>query len=257
MKCKNCGNEVEDNWLSCPFCGTKIEKESSCSSFENELTPDLAPSVGEQKQRGDVDDNVLPSLEGILSSDGDSDLVAGDIAEAKQRMKEEEKAAYQKKLTLARVACIRGNYQQAQAIYDELVSDNAEDINAYIGFVRIASLNYSIIESGEIEEAIRVAKQVTGENDLSKYDKDFAGYVAKRIKCTVNNLRSLGANITELSDGFKISGKEIKGGNAHSYGDHRMAMSMAVANALSLTGGTVDDEQCVEISYPSFWELFI
>lgn len=53
-----------------------------------------------------------------------------------------------------------------------------------------------------------------------------------------------------------ISGNGIKGGNALSYGDHRMAMSMAVANALSENGGTIDDEKCVEISYPSFWELF-
>lgn len=77
-----------------------------------------------------------------------------------------------------------------------------------------------------------------------------------RIKCTVLNLRNMGAEITELSDGFAISGKGIKGGNARSYGDHRMAMSMAVANALSESGGTIDDEKCVEISYPSFWELF-
>ena len=78
-----------------------------------------------------------------------------------------------------------------------------------------------------------------------------------RIKATVTNLRNMGAEIVELSDGFKIKGSGIKGGNVVTYGDHRIAMSMAVANALSQSGGTVDDEKCVEISYPSFWELFI
>lgn len=78
-----------------------------------------------------------------------------------------------------------------------------------------------------------------------------------RIKCTVKSLRSLGANIEETNDGMIIHGDGIKGGNAASYGDHRLAMSMAVANALSEKGGSVDDEKCVEISYPSFWELFI
>ncbi len=78
-----------------------------------------------------------------------------------------------------------------------------------------------------------------------------------RIRCTVLNLRAMGADIEELKDGFRINGKGLKGGNARSYGDHRMAMSMAVANALSDGGGTVDDDRCVEISYPSFWELFV
>ena len=78
-----------------------------------------------------------------------------------------------------------------------------------------------------------------------------------RIKHTVSNLCSMGVDIVELDDGFKIRGGEIKGGNAITMGDHRIAMSMAVANALSTGGGTVDDEKCVEISYPSFWELLI
>lgn len=78
-----------------------------------------------------------------------------------------------------------------------------------------------------------------------------------RIKQTVTCLKSMGANVTELKDGFKIIGGELKGGNAVTKGDHRLAMSMAVANALSLCGGTVDDDKCVDISYPSFWELFI
>ncbi len=116
------------------------------------------------------------------------------------------------------------------------------------------SLSASLID--ELPLLAALACTIEGESTImdahSLRDKE-----CDRIKCTVNNLRSLGASITELSDGFKISGKEIKGGNAHSYGDHRMAMSMAVANALSLSGGTVDDEQCVEISYPSFWELFV
>lgn len=77
-----------------------------------------------------------------------------------------------------------------------------------------------------------------------------------RIKCTVSNLRNMGAKIDELNDGFVIYGGKLDGGSALSYGDHRMAMSMAVGNAVSCNGGTVDNEKCVEISYPSFWELF-
>ena len=78
-----------------------------------------------------------------------------------------------------------------------------------------------------------------------------------RIKHTVSNLRNMGAEIVELSDGFKVNGGSLKGGNVVTQGDHRIAMSMTVGNALSERGGVVDDDKCVEISYPSFWELFL
>ena len=78
-----------------------------------------------------------------------------------------------------------------------------------------------------------------------------------RIKYTVSNLRNMGIEIVELADGFRIKGGNLKGGNAVTQGDHRIAMSMAVGNALSERGGSIDDDKCVEISYPSFWELFI
>lgn len=78
-----------------------------------------------------------------------------------------------------------------------------------------------------------------------------------RIKYTVRNLRDMGAEIIEKPDGFIVMGNGIRGGNATTCGDHRIAMSMAVANALSDSGGTVDDEKCVEVSYPGFWELFL
>lgn len=76
-----------------------------------------------------------------------------------------------------------------------------------------------------------------------------------RIRQTVLNLKNLGVDITENPDGFAVRGGTINGGSVITKGDHRIAMSMAVALALSAKGGTIDDDKCVEISYPSFWEL--
>jgi 3-phosphoshikimate 1-carboxyvinyltransferase len=40
-----------------------------------------------------------------------------------------------------------------------------------------------------------------------------------------------------------------------SHGDHRIAMSMAVA-ALSATAAvTIEDTECTETSFPGFWDL--
>ncbi len=77
-----------------------------------------------------------------------------------------------------------------------------------------------------------------------------------RISATVENLKNLGAEIEEFSDGFVVRGKtELTGGSVNSYKDHRIAMSMAVA-ALVAEGETqLIEPEWVEISFPEFFEL--
>ena len=68
-------------------------------------------------------------------------------------------------------------------------------------------------------------------------------------------LRALGAEIEELSDGLVIRGKpRLTGGTADSAGDHRIAMSAAVAAAACAGPVTVCGAECVGKSYPRFWE---
>lgn len=76
-----------------------------------------------------------------------------------------------------------------------------------------------------------------------------------RIKTTVLELSKLGADIKEQPDGMIIKGRSIlKGSIVDSQGDHRLAMSLAVA-ALVARGETgIAGSEFVDISYPSFWK---
>ncbi len=77
-----------------------------------------------------------------------------------------------------------------------------------------------------------------------------------RISATVSELRKIGAQVEELDDGMIIAGGDkLKGGECQSYGDHRMAMSLAVAGLISESGVTVHDVGCVNTSFPGFWEM--
>ena len=68
-------------------------------------------------------------------------------------------------------------------------------------------------------------------------------------------LRALGAEAQELADGLVIrGGKALKGGAVDSCGDHRIAMSAAVASCLCEGEVTVCGSECVKKSYPRFWE---
>ena len=75
-----------------------------------------------------------------------------------------------------------------------------------------------------------------------------------RIKAIVECLARLGADIEELEDGFVVRGPcRLEGATVSSFGDHRIAMAMAVAG-LSARGNTrIQDSEAIRISYPGFF----
>ena len=74
-----------------------------------------------------------------------------------------------------------------------------------------------------------------------------------RIHSIVHNLRSMGASIEELPDGFIVHGTgELKGVKVSSFGDHRIAMACAVAGFAAQGTTTITNSNCVSISFPDF-----
>ncbi|MDY6793972.1 MAG: 3-phosphoshikimate 1-carboxyvinyltransferase [Actinomycetota bacterium] len=74
-----------------------------------------------------------------------------------------------------------------------------------------------------------------------------------RISAICGELARMGADIEELPDGFAVRGpRDLRGAAVDSHGDHRIAMSLAVA-ALCAEGETaISGWECVDISYPGF-----
>ncbi len=77
-----------------------------------------------------------------------------------------------------------------------------------------------------------------------------------RIKTTTQVLTQMGANITELDDGMVIKGPvKLKGALVESFGDHRIAMSMAVAGLIASGETNIFNTDCINTSFPEFSEL--
>lgn len=78
-----------------------------------------------------------------------------------------------------------------------------------------------------------------------------------RIRSMVHNLKRVGASIEELPDGCLVKGvSELKGGVVESFGDHRTAMSLAVASLRSREEIVVESTDCIATSYPFFEQHF-
>ncbi len=74
-----------------------------------------------------------------------------------------------------------------------------------------------------------------------------------RITSTAENLRRLGGDVITDSDRFTIRPSALHGGTIDPADDHRTAMSFAVLG-LAIGGVTITDAECVNKSFPGFWE---
>ena len=76
---------------------------------------------------------------------------------------------------------------------------------------------------------------------------------SNRITAMVTEMKKLGIKVTELPDGMEIEGPNvIGGGTVDSYGDHRIAMAMAVAGLFAEAPVKILNSQCIAVSFPDF-----
>ncbi|MCK4847179.1 MAG: 3-phosphoshikimate 1-carboxyvinyltransferase, partial [Deltaproteobacteria bacterium] len=97
--------------------------------------------------------------------------------------------------------------------------------------------------------------KITGARELRVKESD-------RIAVMAECLEAVGfekdVEVKELEDGIEITGKgygNIKGGTIDSHGDHRIAMAMAILALGTKEGVTINNPECVDVSFPGFFEL--
>src|SRR6184192_2955076 len=74
-----------------------------------------------------------------------------------------------------------------------------------------------------------------------------------RIAAIAHNLRTMGTQVAELSDGLEIFGPApLHGARLPSFGDHRVAMAFAIAGLFADGETIIQDADCIRESYPGF-----
>lgn len=73
-----------------------------------------------------------------------------------------------------------------------------------------------------------------------------------RISAMADGMRILGIQVDETDDGAVVHGGQFKGGTVQSYGDHRVAMSLALAGTVASDEVIVEDVDSVNTSFPGF-----
>jgi 3-phosphoshikimate 1-carboxyvinyltransferase len=76
-----------------------------------------------------------------------------------------------------------------------------------------------------------------------------------RLSLVASNLKTLGVRCDELEDGLRVHGSLAPvSGMVRAGGDHRIAMAFGALGVAPGCEITVDDPECVNVSFPGYWE---
>ncbi len=74
-----------------------------------------------------------------------------------------------------------------------------------------------------------------------------------RISTVVDNLNNCDIETTEFKDGYTVTGGTLQPALINSFGDHRIAMSFAIAGLRC--GMKIEDIDCIQTSFPNFFDI--
>ena len=76
-----------------------------------------------------------------------------------------------------------------------------------------------------------------------------------RLAAVATELKRMGIDASFTDSELRIAGGKPSGALIHTYNDHRMAMSFALAG-LQTPGIVIENKECVVKSFPNFWHVF-
>lgn len=104
--------------------------------------------------------------------------------------------------------------------------------------------------------AISVAAALAEGRTIIRNAEELRVKETDRIAAMVSELSKLGGRLEAKPDGMVIDGVEqLSGGAVKSHGDHRIAMSLAVAACSTRHSVRIEDTACTETSFPGFWDM--
>lgn len=140
------------------------------------------------------------------------------------------------------------NFIEKENIY-EPIGDIEVINNELNGVVVDKNISWLIDELPALAIAMSFAKG----SSIVKNAKELRVKESDRISSVVNNLKLCGVEFNEFEDGYEIYGSSMKKATINSYGDHRIAMSFAIAGLVC--DMDIEDTDCINSSFPNFKEI--
>lgn len=101
--------------------------------------------------------------------------------------------------------------------------------------------------------ALCIAMATANGTSVVKNAKELRVKESDRISSMLTGLNACKIKTVEHEDGYEIIGSTVQSARINSHGDHRIAMSFAIAGLLSKI--SIEDVACIETSFPNFFDI--
>lgn len=159
-------------------------------------------------------------------------------------------------LNPTRIEAFKALERMGADITYELTDNKYEPIgDIYVKYAPLHGITVEDNISWLIDElpALSIAFACARGESIVKNAEELRVKESDRISTVVEGLRAADIEVHEYKDGYRVVGGELKSATVDSDGDHRIAMSFIIAGLRC--GMTVTDLECINTSFPNFFEL--
>jgi len=153
-----------------------------------------------------------------------------------------------------------GAYKVLERMGAKIEFIQTEDKYEPIGDIKVSYSELKAVDVSEniswlIDElpALSIAFACAKGKSVVKNAKELRVKESDRISTVVDNLKKCSIEVEEFEDGYTVVGGELKEAMVDSFGDHRIAMSFAIAGLKC--GMSVNDTACIDTSFPNFFAI--
>jgi 3-phosphoshikimate 1-carboxyvinyltransferase len=162
--------------------------------------------------------------------------------------------------TRIKVRGVARNSRQGDVNFAQLLADMGCEIKRESDGITIAGrhLRAAEIDMGDMPDMVPTLAVVAAFAEGMTVIKNVSHLKAKesnRLTSIVNELGKMGIQARCSDNELIVTGGKPHGAEIETYGDHRIAMSFAVAGLVT-PGTFILGENCVEKSFPEFWKVF-
>ena len=141
------------------------------------------------------------------------------------------------------------NYIEKENIY-EPIGDIEVTYNGQLSAITVEKNIAWLIDE---LPALSIAMAVAQGTSVVKNAKELRVKESDRITTVLTGLEACGVESVEHDDGYEIIGGALNSATINSHGDHRIAMSFAIAGLLC--DMKIEDTACIETSFPNFFDI--
>ena len=139
-----------------------------------------------------------------------------------------------------------------------LDSDSIQGDRAVLDILPVLVRGFSTISAADIPDLIPILSVVAADNKGAVFSN--IGRLrlkeSDRVASILAMIHALGGQAEATEDTLTVFGTGLKGGTVDCFGDHRIAMSAAIAATVCKQPVTILGAECVNKSYPGFWDEY-